>query len=123
MSSIKSFVENEIGIIAVAAIVAAVGSRFLPPTPGIENIVTLVGAISAVAGVAIAVVLRPLDVRSLVLAIVLSLVIGVIAILAFFSIASGEPGQTTAYWLYLCTVALFGSMGFLVDVARLKITQ
>ena len=123
MSSIKSFVENEIGIIAVAAMVAGVGSRFLPPTPGIETIVTLVGAISAVAGVAIAVVLRPLDVRSLVLAIVLSLVIGVIAILAFFSIASGEPGQTTAYWLYLCTVALFGSMGFLVDVARLKITQ
>ena len=119
----KSFVEKEIGIIAVAAVVATVGSRFLPPTPGIENSIALVGAISAVAGVAIAVVLESLKTKFLVLVIVSSLVVGVAGIFGFFSVASSIPGLITSYLLHLCAVFLFGSIGFLLQVAKLKISR
>ena len=118
-----SLIKNEIGVMAIAAVVAAIASRYLPPTPGIENIITLLGAVSAIAGVAIAVVFRASGALWLFFAVVFALLLAVGAILGFYSVVSGEPGLTAAYLLYFCTVILFGALGFLLEIAKLQVIQ
>ena len=121
-SPVKDFVRRKFGIVLIAGMVAGVSSRFLPPTPGIEDYVTILGAIAAVTGVGVAVVLRPTQPRVLVPIIVLALGIAVGGVLGFVCVVDGQPGRAAAYWLYLCTVLLFGPIGFLLEIAKLKLS-
>jgi hypothetical protein len=114
---------KEIAFVAVAGFVSMVLSRFLPPTPGLENMITLIGTLAAIAGGAIGTLFKSLKMWPLVGLILVSLAFSLLGLTQFNSVASGEPGSEAANWLYVWTAMLFLPIGVLIEVAGLKVSE
>lgn len=118
---------KEVGFIAIAGLVSAILTRFLPEVPSHENAISLAislaGTLAAIAGGAIGILFRKLDMWPLVLIILVSLGLAVFSLNRFNWVVAGEPGPEAANLLYLWTALLFLPAGVLIEVAGLKITK
>lgn len=114
---------REIGFMIIAGFVSGVASRFFPPTPGIENLITIIGTVSAVAGGAVGVLFKKLTMWPLIGVILFALALSILGLVQFNSVARGEPGAETAMWLYIWSAVIFLPVGMLIEITGLKLSD
>lgn len=114
---------KEVGFMVVAGLVSGILTRFMPSVPGLENMITLVGTLAAIAGGAIGVLFKRLSMGPFIGVTVASLALAVFSLVQFNSIVAGEPGSDAANWLYFWTSTLFLPIGIIIEVAGLKISE
>lgn len=115
---------KEIAFMAIAGLVSAVLTRFLPEVPAhentISNAISLAGTLAAIAGSAIGILFRKLSMWSLVGIILVSLGLAVYSLIRFNGVVANEPGPEATNLLYLWAALLFLPAGVLIEVAGLK---
>lgn len=111
---------KEVGFMAVAGLISAILTNFLPSVPGLGTTITLIGTIAAVAGGAIGLLFRPLNMSPLIGLIIISLVLAVYSLISFNGVVVGEPGPEAAKWLYLWAALMFLPIGILIKWLALK---
>lgn len=110
-----------IGFLALLGAISYIASLFLPIPPGMDSI-KLIGTVAAVAGAAMAMVLkRSLEAMRLAITILLALVICVLSLKFYHTVAYGQPGQTAELLLYICTCGIFAPYGFVASLAGVKL--
>jgi len=114
---------KEAGFMAVAGLISAILTNFLPSVPGLGTTITLIGTIAAVAGGAIGLLFRTLSMWPLIGLIVIALALAVYSLVSFNGVVAGEPGPEAAKWLYLWAALMFLPIGILIEVAGLKVTE
>ncbi|WP_417813353.1 hypothetical protein [Thalassospira alkalitolerans] len=114
---------KEIRFMAVAGLISAILTNFLPSVPGLGTIITLIGTIAAVAGGAIGLLIRTLGVWLRIGLIIIVLALAVYSLVSFNGVVAGEPGSDAANQLYVWTALMFLPIGILIEVAGLKVTD
>lgn len=114
---------KEMGFMAVAGLISAILTNFLPSVPGLDTMITLIGTISAVAGGAIGILFKRLSMWPLVGLIIIALALAVYSLVSFNGIVEGEPAPDAANWLYVLAALMFLPIGIIVEVASLKVTE
>src|SRR5450759_2663188 len=107
---------------AVAAFVSGI-LAYLPAPPGMQLSLVLAGSVASIAGSAIGILVHQLhNVVKVLLAVI---VLGgcIYAINQFRSITGGEPGKEAADMLLYWTAGVFAPIGFLIELAGLKIAD
>jgi ABC-type branched-subunit amino acid transport system permease subunit len=110
------------GFMAVAALVSAI-LAYLPAPPGMQLSLVLTGSVASITGSAVGILVHQLHNLVKVLLALLVLALCVYAINQFRSITGGEPGKEAANVLLYWTAAVFAPIGFVIELAGLKIAD
>jgi ABC-type branched-subunit amino acid transport system permease subunit len=114
---------KNIGFMAVAAVVSGIITTYLTAPPGMQSWLVIAGTVAAIAGSAVGILVHQSATWVKVLLVIVALGVCVYAINDFRSITGGEPGREAANMLLFWTAAIFAPVGFLIELAGLKITD
>jgi hypothetical protein len=114
---------KNITFMAVAGVVSAIVAAFLSGAPGMQSWIVFVGTVAAIAGSALGIPAHKAAAGWKVLFVLIAVVIFVGAVIGFRSVLAGEPGHMAANILLAWTAAIFGPIGFLIELAGLKLTE
>jgi hypothetical protein len=114
---------KNIGFMAVAGVVSVIVASFLPSPPGMQSWIVFVGTVAAIAGSALGIPAHKSPAGWKVLLVLLVLAAFVFGVVEFRSVLAGEPGKEAANMLLVWTATVFVPIGFLIELAGLKVTD
>jgi hypothetical protein len=110
------------GFMAVAGVVAYLVAKFLSSPPGMEQWVTITGIVAAIGGGALGIAAQKVSGGLKLLFVVVAVAVFVGALAGFRNVSAGEPGSLAANILLACTAVMFLPIGFVIELAGLKLT-
>jgi hypothetical protein len=110
------------GFMALAGVVGYIVSTFLSSPPGMQLWVKIVGIVAAIGGGALGIAAHKASGGYKLVFVVLALAVFLAGIAGFRSVSAGEPGSTAANILLVWTAVMFLPIGFLIELAALKLT-
>src|ERR1700730_11585424 len=114
---------KNIGFMALAGLVGGIVANFLSDPPGMHSWLVVVGTVAAIAGGALGLPAHQAPAGWKVLFVLVALAVFVGAIIGYRSVLAGEPGSVAANILLSWTAAIFGPIGFLIELAGLKVND
>ncbi|SRR6266478_6187545 len=114
---------KKLGFMAVGAVVSAIITAYLTAPPGMQPWLVVAGTVAAIAGSAVGILVHQTSTWAKVLLVVLVLGGCVYAINEFRAITGGEPSKEAANMLLFWTAAVFAPIGFLIELAGLKLVD
>lgn len=92
---------------------------FFPEVPGIQNVILFIAIISFIGGIPLGVyVKKKYRGKLLLIAVLISIISTVLSFVMYRDVVQfRDPGQVSAYILYILTVFVFLPFGFLITVA------
>lgn len=112
---------RSITLVTLAGVIGGIASQFLPPTPGITNAVTFIGAVAAMAGGAMGMCFNKLPLSGSVGVIIVALVVFIVGIIQFRQTSNLEPSQNVALFLYIWSAVIFMPVGIIVEMSGSKL--
>jgi hypothetical protein len=114
---------KNIGFMAVSGLVSAIVAAFLSGAPGMQSWIVFVGTVAAIAGSAVGIPAHKARAGWKVLFVLVAVVVCVCAVIGYRRVLAGEPGSVAASFLLIWTAAIFGPVGFLIELGGLKLAD
>jgi hypothetical protein len=113
---------KNVTFVVLSGVIGWIVTKFFSPPPGMEQWMVFLGTGAAIAGAALGIPAHNASGRWKAFFIVVALMVLLGAVFGYRSVVAGEPGSLAAKILFAWTVAIFVSIGFLIELGGLKWT-
>lgn len=114
---------KQAGFLGLAGLVSFIASTYLPLAAGLQITISFISTISALAGGAIGMRAVSWKAPLLTVTLVIAVVLFVVSLSLYRHTIFGEPSEVAAVYLYFWTALMFLPVGYVIEVAGLKVSS